>query len=330
MRFNQYLIEAKISQNKFYEKFPEAKDAPDFYKWYTEMEKDCRDFIKFLKGLPQGKFIYRGMRDKSDMGSSIPRSDRRPKDTSLAIHNELDSQLEDEFGWKPRSEGVFVSSGMDSASSYGTTYLFFPKGKYRYVWSQGIRDSYSELDDDKILRYYLEDKGVNNWQELYIKLYGPYGEINDKGRWFVQWVDFVGHKSIDRHFTSKEKDRDKALIDINKQIKKSGLDRVIEDKYTLYWSSDSFGDIDADSTWSLKYKVKDEVLSGNKDYKDVIQNIISDILDKRLKYKDTGIETTFKTSTELIFKCDKYYYVDGSDWSDKNYKKWMEWLIWEA
>lgn len=328
MRLEKYLIEAVKVTNKFYEKFPEAKEDKNFIEWYQEVYNNCQPYLKFLSSQPSEKYFYRGMRGRGSIGKAIPRTDRHPKDTNIAIHKELDRQLEDEFGWKPRSEGVFITSNEDYTTSYGDTYIIFPSGKYQYVWAEGVKDSYNVLDKSSIGNIFLRTQNINSWKELYIKLYGPEGEISNKGVWFYY---FSG-----KPYISHKKDRGDALKDVEEEIKKDvGRDLSIFEKrnfeYYLAWSSSNFKPTDnmkyQDFTWQTENDVMDKIFDlSNKEYDNMREYLVSEILDKKLKYIETGLYRALKSGEEVLLKCDSYYYVLYNQRHDR--VKWLNWLIW--
>ncbi len=79
----------------------------------------------------------------------MTRKNRKPLDTPIKLHNILDKMFQKKFGWKARSEGVFAAGKWYFSGSkdtyYGDTYLFFPIGNFKYVWSPKIDDLYEDL-----------------------------------------------------------------------------------------------------------------------------------------------------------------------------------------
>jgi hypothetical protein len=70
------------------------------------------------------------------------RKDRIPKDTHPELTKLVDDKFEEEFGWRPRTEGVFCfgQSGRRHAADYGDVYRIFPMGEIKYVWSPEVYD----------------------------------------------------------------------------------------------------------------------------------------------------------------------------------------------
>lgn len=104
------------------------------------VQKECKPWIKEI-----GKFnitkipnpVYRGVKQNIQVYSikkGARSSDRVPKYTQKEVFEIFDKAFADRFGWWVRSKGVFTASE-GVAYSYGNTYIFFPMGRYRYVWS---------------------------------------------------------------------------------------------------------------------------------------------------------------------------------------------------
>jgi hypothetical protein len=129
---------------KFY--INEAKSVDEIYEI---LSKDCKPFInEFIKR--KKTFLWRGTNKYVDSIQKItPRKDRKPRDMPKEMHKFLDNVFKDNFGWYARSEGVFVASDRYFAEDFSKTgmdaYLFFPIGRYKYVWSPNIKDIYTWL-----------------------------------------------------------------------------------------------------------------------------------------------------------------------------------------
>jgi hypothetical protein len=117
---------------------------------WKKLTKDCMPFLKELKksNSPRDKFFYRGFHGGnlySEIDKKKVRNNREPSDTPLAIHNYLNKEFKKKFGWNVRGEGSFATSDKERAGGYGTPFLFFPVGKYKYVWSEEVSDLYAYL-----------------------------------------------------------------------------------------------------------------------------------------------------------------------------------------
>lgn len=178
------------------------------------LKKDCSKYINEVK---QDRVLWRGTKDLSPFTSDItklrPLMDRHPKDTGRAWTEAADAYFMKNFGWKPRTQGMFAIKRFSYAQDYGTPFLFFPIGNYKYVWSPNSDDFYTvstgsrghaDPDDeedftafmdelvwkDKNLKFAMSDVeitfGVNSyymvhmvyWQHIYDMLGMSYDDAN--------------------------------------------------------------------------------------------------------------------------------------------------------
>jgi len=157
-------------------------------KIWQALEKDCKPFIKEMDktGIAFTTLFQRGMgKNISVMKKFTTRKDRQPVDTPLYLHEAFDKAFNEIFGWKVRSQGVFTSSNVSSSSHYGIPYIFFPAGKFKFVWSRSIKDLYFFLDRRK-RDFYLPDK-----DDMAFRYANEYGEGKD-GHW-----EYNGEKITD-------------------------------------------------------------------------------------------------------------------------------------
>ena len=115
------------------------------------LKRDCQPFIKEFGVQPYNP-VYRGtQKEMSDYILKV-RSRRKmvPKDTPKHLHDLMDELFFKYHGWKARSEGVFVTHSRSTARSYGWPVIFFPKGKYQYLWNPAVMDAYMSIEEDII------------------------------------------------------------------------------------------------------------------------------------------------------------------------------------
>lgn len=77
------------------------------------------------------------------------RTDRIPRDTHPQVSKILDDIFEKQFGWRPRSQSVFVFGSLKrhEAGHYGDLHRIFPMGDLKYVWSPKVTDLTGKLGD---------------------------------------------------------------------------------------------------------------------------------------------------------------------------------------
>lgn len=141
MKFQKYITETDL----------EATDIPYLLNF---IEGNCKSYLKKSKG----RLIHRGMKRVSPIIIKKPRKNRRPKDMDPKNHGLLDKAFKKVFGWKARSEGVFVSGNATSwLDSYGPVYYIFPIKAFTFIWSPNIYDLLDEMPGA------IEDQ-LNPWE----------------------------------------------------------------------------------------------------------------------------------------------------------------------
>jgi len=301
MRLEQYLLEASsyptkkqlkdnlstllpsMSQNEF--------DVDAFFKIWSSIKKDCKPAIEYMKAA--NNYIYRGMKTGGNLGEKSTRSDRMPKDTSMMMHNLIDEVMEDQYGWKPRSEGLFCTGDRYGTESYGNKYIIFPVGKFEYIWSPNVRDSYSQFGDSEMMdKLILKDAKAESLSQMYSSIYGPSGTLGHKGSWTVYG------KGLETLATIEQKDaptREKAM-----QIVKSKFN--LKDVGLVEWEPEL-------QQYQWISKVRSEGFSGKKPTPEMYKDLIEELLDKQFKYQEAGIVNALKSGNEIIVKTPKYYYL---------------------
>ena len=112
------------------------EDAPDIIDL---IKRDCQQFIE---AHPDG-LMFRGMDNKSMKPfKGTVRQDRKPVNMSKEKHKRIDDWFEKEFGFKARSQSIFVTGEFDDARSYGQPYAIFPIGEFEFVWSPQVGDMF--------------------------------------------------------------------------------------------------------------------------------------------------------------------------------------------
>jgi hypothetical protein len=134
------------------------------------IHEKCGPFLKLIDYDIDTYKLYRGMSRllPSPLNSStgmdiIPghRTDRKPKDTPIDIHNQMNDLMEAHYGRKFRN-GLFISGDLLQAQGYGTSvYRVFPIGEFNFCWSDKYVDAAIGLDEHDpetlITGYYKND-----------------------------------------------------------------------------------------------------------------------------------------------------------------------------
>jgi hypothetical protein len=253
---------------------------------WQKLKKECRPFLKEYKktGLVGKKVIYRGdsVRDVntkkySGIREIIPRQNRRPKDMPPALHNKFDEDFNNRHGWYARSEGVFTVAKKNTAASYGKPYLFFPTGKYRYLWTPETEDLYSFADGENLLSYgddtYDDYSGdyetEDNWNR-------EYGEGSGGGHWEYKGEEVSDYRS----------DRD----DVEDEMKEREGDEY------------EWGEVE----WIPEETLDDYIIQKKEEDVDRQEN---EILDMVNSYTNKDLKAAIVSNHEIMFDVKSYYIV---------------------
>jgi hypothetical protein len=128
-------------------------EATDINYIIRLIDEKCDPYIKELrKHKPINNLLYSGRSDKGDLFIGTVRQDRKPRNTDKERHSIADTLFLKHFGFKARSNAVFVTGSEMEASYYGTSYMVFPMGSYQFVWSPQVRDFTMAIDDFSVWR----------------------------------------------------------------------------------------------------------------------------------------------------------------------------------
>lgn len=126
-----------------------------------EVLDNCNPYLNLLKKVNKGYLLTRGTHDSGFMIEKYTHcsDSRTPRNVSLKIHNAINEHYYSKFGWKIRN-GIFTYS-LDCSNKnikqleYGPTFLFFPKGEFKFSYDINIFDlkpfeydlKYKEIED---------------------------------------------------------------------------------------------------------------------------------------------------------------------------------------
>lgn len=127
------------------------------------------EYWKLVKKLK--KNLYRGKESHfeiDDYEEKTSRLEDRKSWMSNENKNRLNIFFEQKFGWKVRN-GVFTTGDIMHSQWFGRSYLFFPIGNFKFVWSKTIKDindkfrpnSDDSLDKIPILKIVNEYQNTN-------------------------------------------------------------------------------------------------------------------------------------------------------------------------
>jgi hypothetical protein len=147
-------------------------DGNDLLKIKAFIEQNCQPYLKEIGGIEELPYTLMHGSNSSALKQNIAtiitiNQERKPKDTPLYIHDQLNAGLM-KAGFKAhRGNSIFVSGHNGVSGSYGQTYIVIPIGEYHYTWGLAkygpIRDlwdlqpyidmanqGYMSIDDDEM------------------------------------------------------------------------------------------------------------------------------------------------------------------------------------
>jgi len=217
MRLTRYLKEADMSLEDI----------------ITILKRDCKPILNTLKN---GKwFLWRGRKpqgfekgqqilDTKDILEVYPRKDRKPTHTVQVDHIALNKAFNEKFGWKVRSEAVFATRKRTEAYIFGMPYLFFPVGKFEFVYSDEIEDLWRD------------------WSGYRHKQWAPFEKQMKKEH--PKW----GFQILVSEFQKKWEGGlvDKAAKDLMKVYKKTGIKKAVNSGNEIAFRVKSYYIVNAD------------------------------------------------------------------------------------
>lgn len=142
--------------------------------------KKAKELVAFIKQnckmyLQQGlgnRVFYRGTRNAPKEKNHVAfvrkvRSDRKPRDSSVLLHNAFNTLIGLAGKVANRTNSVFATSSTHAALEYGPMYVILPIGNFHYTWSTEWDDWVNAEDPSRVIALAVEDsKHAARIQEL--------------------------------------------------------------------------------------------------------------------------------------------------------------------
>lgn len=249
--------------------------------------KDCQPYLKEMRKNRADHFFYRGTRKRGDAITEIkPRQDRYPKDTPQDVQDYIDDFFQKKFGWRPRSQGVFTSYKDDDAKNYGSVHMFFPKGKYEYVFSPDVQDLWSYIDDNGFMQY-IEDEPDHWYNDYENEWLDKYDEDSGNGTWYYEGESTGESNKTEALDAAAEAE---GTIDLEDE------DGYYEIESKLEWVPDITLEDYQEERWNEE---REEKMS---EFKETLNSFVQS------KKLDKALEDGWG-APEVIWKCKSYYIV---------------------
>jgi len=306
MRFEDLLLNEKAMTPKQAIKFATDTDynnissasEKEFIETWKMITKECKGFIRELRKGDQ--LLFRGMKNIDNMGSRVPRKNRRPLDTPTAVSDKADEIILELFGWKPRQEGLFTTGNTLFAGGYGDICMVFPVDKYDILWSSKTTDAYSKLRDRSIGDY-IRKNYTKELKTMYDKKFAEGHEgvyrIRDKGYNVPLQKKYRIKKAAIKYYVDYIKQSNLIQGDVEEFVKDN-----------IYWDPER--SFDGFLNWVRHGYFLDE---GRKSWPEGFDKLFSDAVEKmvidELDYNDKDLRKAIQSGNEIQVKCDKYYYI---------------------
>lgn len=283
------------------------REVKEFQTWWERIEKDCKPWLNEIRhGNSGGQLVYRGIKTaKGDFELRDVRKDRYPKDTSIEWHNALDDAFKSHFGWKARSEGLFVSHNK-TADSYGDVYIVFPVGKYRYLWSESYDDLYSYVSD---YEFSPSDDTVREWERDWENEYGE----GNSGSWWYDGND-TGDSDIDDAIDSVIQDIVEKLRDEIGELDPEEDEDEIQNYQDQIEDAESKANrivIKRDMEWEPEVSLDDymnDIRDGWFPSEEELYEEADSII-RSGRYRTDSLLQGISKRHEVMVDCDKYYVI---------------------
>lgn len=108
----------------------------------SNIKKHCHQYLHDVQGAEH--WLYRGMKLATNKVIAMDHiSERYPRDSAPYFNVFFNAGCDLAFGIPMvRSTSLFCTGDINWSKEYGNTYFVFPQGKYEYIWSPAIADSY--------------------------------------------------------------------------------------------------------------------------------------------------------------------------------------------
>lgn len=282
MRFNNYLYEW---------------NPDDLYMLeghWKSVEEKCSQVLKALRSCSNKKLLFRGM---GDIVRDIPfikdvRKDRKPKDTHEGVSRIIDDMFYDKFGFRPRSQGLFcfgMSSKnpfLDDIIDFGQSYVIFPIGNFKFIWSPQIDDFYVYMIKHSISKKSVAltgDKSVSmeSWK-------WKYGKGAFEGTWKFQDITI---EVTDKKGMSQRTAIERVMLEFTKE----DITELPKDIYNKLYDG-----IKQDLEWIPVVPFPSFLEAERSSAREGLLNMVE-------SYKKTNFCEALKSGNEITIFCDKYY-----------------------
>lgn len=307
---------------KFIRYINESKGNTSFEEIIQLLNEKCTPFLKDI--VKKGKdmpVIYSGRNDTRDWFIKPVRKDRIPKDTPLHIHDKLDDAFNRKFGFKARSNALFVTGRKGTATGYGKAYMIFPIGKFKYLYNDDIKDLWLTIDRERentdFYGLLLDKHGDSIKRDGIVEWENEYGEGQNGGEWVIyhnyERLTFDGGQTNDDAFEELE--------EFFKDRYPDGWEELIEE----YSSSDFSWNPNIDLDDFLDDYVRETIENMDSDfYIEIEEEITEEWIDNNIHlYSTKNLQNAIDEEVEIMLNCKEYLAI-AADTYESPVVKWFK------
>ena len=124
-------------------------------KFIQKVLKNIQPWIKAIGGVKNldKEILYRGIGNAPNVtmkdNIKVVRTDRKPRDTNIALSGLLDDWFNKKFRHKYRTQALFATGVRNEAKRFGSPMVILPIGKFEYVWGKQVDDLTNKLDGER-------------------------------------------------------------------------------------------------------------------------------------------------------------------------------------
>lgn len=111
------------------------------------VKRDCQPYLQQNDEPLGNNALLRGLTGGDEfLKKQVRLTDRTPLDNPTDVHNELNKFFTRKYG-APFRNAMFCTGSRRDTRRYGKTYLVFPIGEFKFLWSSDVKDLYLAWDN---------------------------------------------------------------------------------------------------------------------------------------------------------------------------------------
>ena len=129
--------------------------------YVPKIQAECKPFLKDIRNAGGTLFRDDTKNRNKPIWKKVTRTNRKPLDSPIDLHNILDDWFLKKFGWRARSNALFCWPLKFTSQYVSNKWLVFPAGNYKFIWSDKVDDLWGDVgeifnDTEATFKYFLE------------------------------------------------------------------------------------------------------------------------------------------------------------------------------